>query len=339
MAAPSTPTNYFLQAGNNQVYLLWDLMSGATSYSVQRSTDGITFTTLAAPATPYYLDTSVVTQTIYYYQVASVNGSGTSPYTTSQSIIPVLQGQKTLQQIRLMAQQKADRVNSKFVTLPEWNSFINQAAFELYDLLMNVYEDYFVKAPFTFQTDGTTIQYNLNTLIPDFFKLQGVDCGLGTTSNAWVTLKKFDFISRNRYVYPSITSTFLGVFNLRYRIMGGPYPNPTTLMFIPTPSAGQFIRIWYYPRMLQLLQETDILDSMNGWDQYVIVRAAKYALDKEESDTGPLSEELLYLKGRIEESAPNRDIGQSDTISATRNYAGGGGEYGEPGSDGGFGGY
>jgi hypothetical protein len=71
--------------------------------------------------------------------------------------------------------------------------------------------------------------------------------------------------------------------------------------------------------MTQLLQDTDILDGVSGWTQYIIVRAAKYALDKEESDTSKLDAELIYLKSRIEETAMNRDAGQADKISETRN--------------------
>jgi hypothetical protein len=94
-------------------------------------------------------------------------------------------------------------------------------------------------------------------------------------------------------------------------------------MFIPTPSANQGIRLWFIPRLTELLADNDILDiSISGWVRYVIVRAAKYALDKEESDTTKQDQELGFLKQRIEESAVNRDAGLPGTISDTRNQAG-----------------
>jgi len=97
------------------------------------------------------------------------------------------------------------------------------------------------------------------------------------------------------------------------------------IMFIPTPSAGQAIRLWYIPRLTELLQDTDTTDvSISGWIEYVIVRAAKYALDKEESDSTKLDQELLFLKARIEETASNRDAGQPDRISDTRSGNGNG---------------
>ena len=69
---------------------------------------------------------------------------GTSTYTLSQSAIPVPTGEMALSQIRLQAQQRADRVNSKFLTTQEWNTNINKAMFELYDLLITVFEDYYM---------------------------------------------------------------------------------------------------------------------------------------------------------------------------------------------------
>lgn len=332
MAAPGIPTGFLVQQGNAQVLLNWDFMAGATTYPIYRSTDGISYSLLASPSVNYYLDTTVTAGTLYYYKIQSDNGTQSS-FTNAQSIVPVKTGIMTLGQIRLLAQQKADRVNSNFVGTAEWNTYINQSAFELYDLLTTLFEDYYVTAPVTFQVDGTTSQYALTTICPNFFKLNGVDLGLSTNTNAWVTLRKFDFISRNRYVYPQITSSFLGVFNLRYRLVG------STLMFIPTPSANQYIRVWYTPRMPSLLQDTDQLDGINGWDEYVAVDAAIKALTKEESDTAALMAQKQMLIDRINSSGMNRDIGQPDTISDTRSQSERWGGYGWPGGDGPAGGY
>lgn len=345
-AIPGTPVNFQIQEGNGEIYLTWNLSAGATSYQVQRSTDGVTFTIVASPATNSYLDSAVVLGTQYFYQIASTNVNGTSPYTSPQSQVPTLTGIMTLGQLRLLSQQKADRVNSQFVTVPEWNTYINQSYFELYDLLITEYEDYYVAPPIQFTTNGTTVQYQLpNGIVtffdqnnqpvvaPPFYKLMGVDCGLGTQGNAWVTVKKFEFISRNRYVYPNISSTFLGVFNLQYRLVGD------TLMFIPTPAGNQTIRLWYIPKLAQLLKDTDTVDGVSGWTEYIAVDAAIKALQKEESDVSVLMAQKEALIKRIEDSAMNRDVGQPDVISNTRTWSERWGGYGGPGFDGNFGGY
>lgn len=345
MAIPSTPTNFYVQEGNGQVLLSWDLSTtGALDYPIQRSLDGVTFTSLADPVVNQYLDTTVTVGTQYYYQVAAHNGSGTSAYTFAQTSVPTLTGEMTLGQLRLQSQQRADRVNSNFVTLPEWNTYINQSRFELYDLLVTTYEDYFVAPAYTLITSGTQTQYPLpdgltvidavtHQVVPAFYKLMGVDLGLDANSNAWVTLKKFEFISRNRAVFPQVTSNYLGVFNLRYRLVGN------NLYFVPTPSGSQYIRVWYIPRLSQLLKDTDIADGVSGWTEYIIVDAAIKALQKEESDVTVLAMQKMALIKRIEETAMNRDAGQPDSISDLKTRSEQWGGYGSPNGDGSYGGY
>lgn len=337
-AAPGIPSNFFVQSGDMEVYLSWDIQAGATSYSVSRSADGVTYGEIATPSANNYFDTTAIINTQYYYKVAAANASGLSPYTPPQTAIPTLTGKLSLGECRLRAQQRADMVNSQFIKLPEWNYFINLARYELYDLLITVYEDYYVAPRLMFQTDGNQ-SYDLPSGAnydgaPAFYKMFGMDLGLDTSTNAFVTLKKFDFIQRNRYVFPQITSTLLGVFNLRYRVVGD------KIMFIPTPSSAQTVGVWYYPRLGRILADTDVIDGFSGWEDYIIVRAAKYALDKEESPTDMLNQELLFLKKRIEETAQNRDAGQGDTISPTRSSAELWGNYGGSGwgYDGGSGG-
>ncbi len=198
--------------------------------------------------------------------------------------------------------------------------------YELYDLLITTYEDYFEAPEVSFTSNGTDFLYPLpngllefndlngNAVVaPPFYKLSGIDLAISNANNAYVTMNKYNLIDRNKFVYPNSASTIYGVFNLQYRLMG------EKIRFIPTPTAGQKIRFLYIPRLPQLLKDTDLTTiGFSGWLQYVIVRAAKYALDKEESDTSKLDAEFIYLKGRIEQSSMNRDAGQADTISDVR---------------------
>lgn len=351
MAAPGTPQNLIVQSANREILVSWDLSAGASSYIVQRSEDNVTYSVVAtvsgSPLATQYLDTAVVLETQYWYKVAASNGE-ISGYTLPQSAVPTPTAEKTLGEIRKLAQQKADRLNSKFVTTQEWNQNINLAMYELYDLLITVYEDYNVATPAQFNSNGSTYQYplpngaisfidginNNQTIVArPLYKLLGVDMALNTANNAYVTVQKFNFIDRNSFVYPNSNSSIYGVFNCQYRVMGN------NIQFIPTPAGNQAFRLWYIPRLKELLKDTDTSDiSISGWIQYVIVRAAKYALDKEESDTTKLDQELMYLKTRIEESAANRDAGQPDRISDTRanGYGWGGGGGGWNGGTAGF---
>lgn len=341
MSAPGIPQQFNVQSANGVNLVSWALSPGATSYIISRSLDNVTYAPIAtvsgSPLATSYLDSAVTLGNQYWYTVSASNGTS-SPSTNPQSVVPTPTGEMSLGQIRLSAQQTADRVNSQFVTMPEWNSFINLAMFELYDLLVTIFEDYYVANPCYFNLNGVDFQFPLpngsntfqdaqgNNFIPrPFYKLLGVDLAVSTAQNAWVTINKFNFIDRNNYLYPNSTSTIYGIYNMRYRVMG------SNIQFIPNPASNQQVRLWYIPRLKELLQDTDTSDTgISGWLRYVIVRAAKYALDKEESDTSKLEVELGFLKQRIEETAANRDAGQPDTISNTRqgNWTSGWGPFG-----------
>ena len=332
MALPSTPQTFYTSQGNRQVYLAWNIVLGSTSYSIQRSTDGVNYSIIASPSINNYLDTTVTAGTLYYYRVAATNGSGTGPYTNPQTIVPTPTGEASLGELRTNAQLRADRLNSNFVTTPEWNAYINQAMYELYDLLIDTYEDWYKAPPASFVTGANQYSYPLpdgsltflhgdgtSFVAPPFYKLLGMDLSLNNANNAYVTIPKFNFIDRNTFVYPNTASTIYGVFNLRYRVMG------QRIEFIPTPSANQQIRIQYIPRLPKLLADSDLTTTgISDWNEYIIVKAAILALTKEEADTSKLEAQLTYQVERITDSAINRDAGQADTISNVRGVNGSG---------------
>jgi hypothetical protein len=353
MAVPSQPQNLTAEQTDGNILLTWVPVSGATGYQVQRSTDGISFTNLIAIGQVYqYVDPYPGVGIQYWYQIAGTNGSGTGSYSLIATMVAAPPGEMSLMELRLRSQQTADRVNSQFVINSEWNSFLRLAMYELYDLLITTYEDYNVAPPVFINTNGSALQYNLpnginylggvlggasGTPAPRLYKLSGIDLGVNTSNNAWVTLHRFDWIDRNAYVYPNSTSTIYGVYNMRYRPIGtNIYTQALTL--IPTPAGNQQLRVWYAPVLPALLSNTDITTiGFSGWLRYPIVRAAKYALDKEESNTDKLDAELLFLKTRIEQSASNRDQGQAETISNTRRDAVyGGTDWAGNGANGGF---
>ena len=75
---------------SSQINLVWtDNASNETSYKVQRSLNGVSFTTIATlPAnTTSYSDTGLAASTRYYYQVIASNSSGNSaPSNTATTI-------------------------------------------------------------------------------------------------------------------------------------------------------------------------------------------------------------------------------------------------------------
>jgi hypothetical protein len=118
----------------------------------------------------------------------------------------------------------------------------------LYDLLVQKYgNDYYMKE-YSFQLQGNVSRYDLPD---DFFKLLGVDLEISSGPDGYVSLRPFTLAERNRYSTANV-QTWIGVTNLRYRISGN------KLWFTPSPQTGQTIRIWYVPRLSQLVDQTTL---------------------------------------------------------------------------------
>ncbi len=352
MTIPYIPQNVVLQTGNAKNLATWDIVAGATSYSIQRSLDGISFSSVGTSTQPSFLDSTVSVGVNYYYQVASVNSSGTSPYTASYplSIVPCLPGQISLGYLRYLTQLRSDKLNSQYLTMDEWNSNINQSMFELYDILTTKFgDDYFFAPPLLISLTGQNSyplpdgsNYPINGVnSPAIFKLNGVDANISGPQSgpnaAWVALARSNWNDRDKYTsYPGQAGALNNVYQMSYREMG-------QSLFIFPSNINQTIRIWYVPIMNQLLQDTDMLPfSFTGWSEYIIVDAAMKAMVKEESleKWNALNASKQVLIERIETTAANRDVGQPNTVSNTRSAMGDPGfsSWGNGFGGGGFGG-
>ncbi len=347
------PQQIILQTGNGKNLISWDLVVGATSYSVQRGTDGITFVTVGTASTNGYVDSAVTVGVNYYYQVASVNGSGTSSYNACYplSITPCLPGQINLGYIRYMAQLRADKLNSQYLTTDEWNWNINQSATELYDHLVDKYgDDYFFAPPLLIPLTGAQ-SYDLPdganySAAPALYKLNGIDVnisGSSTGPNAgWTPLSRSNWSDRDRYTtWPGQAGALNNIYQMSYRVMGN------QLYLFPR-NINMLIQLWYVPILAQMLQDTDMLAfSISGWSEYVIVDAAMKAMIKEESfeKWNALAQTKMGLIERIGVTAANRDVGQPNTISNFRatmgdpGFSSWGNGFGGGGFGGGGGGY
>lgn len=323
---PYQPITPVLQTGNQQILLSWPLVAGATSYIVQRSVDGITYATVGTPTPPNYVDSSVTIGVSYYYQVASVNVNGTSPYTASYppSIVPCLPGQINLGYLRYQSQLQADKLNSEYLTTDEWNFNINQSANELYDILVTKYGDNYFMAPYLLINLTGLDLYPLPdgalySGAPAIMKLLGVDVNINgaiNTPNAgWVPLSRANWSDRDKYTtFPAQAGALNNIYQMSYREMGNS-------LFIMPANLNQVVRLSYVPVLRQMLSDSDMLPfSISGWSEYVIVDAASKAMGKQatfEKVNYFLSRKAALME-RIETTASNRDAGQPNTVSNTR---------------------
>lgn len=215
----------------------------------------------------------------------------------------------TLSAFRDRARQRADMVNSRFVTDAELNTYINASIDELYDLLIaSRGENYYVKS-YSFTTSTNVDTYALPA---DFLKLMGVDYVTSTTQA--ITLKAFRWQERNRFREPFYNTRN---YNLMYQVRGD------NLVFIPTPNGNQQIKLWYVPRALDLTTDTSSFDGINGWEEYVVIDAAIKMRVKEESPVEELMIAKQDMRSRILSASSGRDSGEpARVVDTDSNYAG-----------------
>lgn len=339
MAIPSIPQNCVINTGNGQIALTWNEVAGATNYVIQRSTTGLigSFTTISSPVVNKFLDTTVNPAIQYWYYICSQNSDGISPpasHGTNNlvlSVIPCLPGQISLGYLRYMVKVRTEKIMSQFLTDDQWNFFINQSAFRLYDMLVGKYGDDYFFAPaliinmtgvdFYPLPDGSNYIVN-GSPSPACYKLNGVDLNVGGTltgpSAGWVPCARQNWSDRDKYTYVGQQATLYNVFQMSYRVMGNN-------LFVFPVNSNTTMRLWYVPTMTQLLQDTDMMPfSISGWSELVILDVAIKALVQEESFDGAqsLAQERQGLIERINAIAPNRDVGQPNSVSNTRQTMG-----------------
>lgn len=210
----------------------------------------------------------------------------------------------TLLQLRTRARERADQVNSTFVTDSELTGYINSSYQEFYDLLTNSVEDYNIST-----SSFTIASGNTQAAPSDFYKVRGID---DMTDPDYPTIvKRFNWNERNDYNRRSdIAWKYSPV---EYRIVG------SNLMFLPASQAQRPYKLWYVPICTLLVADGDTAAGINGWLEYVVIDAAIKMLIKEESDTKVLFRAKKEIIDRIEAMSIKRDQSLPEKISRVRN--------------------
>ncbi len=327
-----TPPGFQAVSAQGTVILSWNYTPLATTFYVNRSTDNVTFTTIAQTSSLTYNDTSGVVGTIYYYAIQAATALASSLQTVAATALSLAPGQTTLGNLRIQAKQRVNLEQSNNITTQEWNQYISDSYKWLYNHLIEKFgNDYFIAPPYSYTTTGqidSVYQAQVFPLPPDFYKLMRCEVALNPADpNSWVTLKKFEAIQANLWNFPNVY-TFYGITNLRYRLWG------SQLQVVPIASAGQTIRIWYSPRPNQLIADTDVVDGLSNYEELIILDADIKALAKQESDVSVFAAQKMFMLKEIEDAAENRDVGSPETVSDSRrtNFSwgdpDGGGSYG-----------
>jgi len=202
----------------------------------------------------------------------------------------------TLAQIRSRVRQLADIEDSTFISDSEVNSYISESYAELYDLLLSSGLSYFESSDSITGTGSATY-----SLPADYYGTVRIDRDAG------------DYLVPLRPIGPNEVPNFSEASNqfaVAYRVVG------SNVTLYPPPSSGTYKHL-YIPAPDDLDVDTETVDGVSGWEQYVIYDAAIKCMEKEESAPAHLSARLDRIKMRIEEAAQNRMWGDTTTIAET----------------------
>lgn len=217
----------------------------------------------------------------------------------------------TLEELMTESRQRADKEGSGFIQNSELIKYINKSATKLYDLLVGAYgNDYYAET----SALPTVFNQQYYDLPANFYKLIGIDYMIGPQEA--LTLKPYQFNERNRFRIGTFWNAITGAAGPRYHI------TKNQISFLPIPDGAYNLELHYVPACPIMVDPTDTFDGINGWEEYIILDAARKMLVKEETDVSALEKEIVAIIERINQMAENRDAGQSFRVTDVRNVDG-----------------
>lgn len=195
-----------------------------------------------------------------------------------------------LSDLRTLVRYYSDTENdTTFASNTELNARINRAYAALYDKIVDTNEGYFVSSADTTTTSGTDY-----ALPATFYRLLGVD--LSGSDGEFYPVDRFNFAERH-----TRRNSDAGLSETLYSLHGA------YVRLIPAPAAGRTLRIWYVPAYTTLSGDSDTIDGVNGWEEWIAMEAAIGILQKEESDITDLMTRQAQVWDRISSAVAKRD--------------------------------
>lgn len=203
----------------------------------------------------------------------------------------------TLLDVRTRVRQRSGHEHSQeFVTDTELNQLINLKYKELYGLLTR---SGLVRAETAF--DIAANGNETYALPADFWAVLAVFRDDGVGSRTYLT--RHDHRHRSSTTESGPAST--------YRVRG------FSVEFDTRPSDGDYTVI-YIPVPGTLTADTDTMDDVLGWDEYVVVAVSLAVAIKDKVDTADLRIDLAELKERIVDEAKAAELSENPTVQDVR---------------------
>jgi hypothetical protein len=199
-----------------------------------------------------------------------------------------------------------------FITPDELTNYINGSIAEWVDEVRGTtWNGTYSRSSYTF---STTSNRQLYALPPDFLSLLSVDVHI-TQGSPVISAVAYQEEQRNIFRnYPAASAWGL-LRPVFYQLQDG------NISFIPVPQGAYQVTLNYVPTAPVLSDPDDHIDSINGWDEFIVLDAAIKCLIKagELATIQELKDSRERQRERIRAMAPRRDQHTAERVHVVEN--------------------
>ena len=223
--------------------------------------------------------------------------------------------QVTLAPLLLRVRQRSNLEGAQaFIPDSELTDSINVGISSWWDLVrLTTFQGQIARVAWPIVTVANQSAY---PLAPNNASIISVDANINGNSYA-ISAMPYQEEQRNMFkLLPFVGWSFGAVQSVWYQIQG------TNINFLPTPTAGYNVTVNYVPTAPVLSNPSDYINSINGWEEYIVLDAAIRCLMKEgQLDIIPLLQGLQAREEkRILQAAAQQDMNASEGVHESEAY-------------------
>jgi hypothetical protein len=199
-----------------------------------------------------------------------------------------------------------------FIPPEELTSNINGSIAEWVDEVRGTtWNGTYSRASYSFNTTNGRQTYQLPA---DFLSLLSVDVFI-TGGSPVISATAYQEEQRNAFRNYPVMFGWGSSRPVHYQLQGG------SISFIPVPQGAYRVTLNYVPTAPQLSDPDDFIDSINGWEEFIVLDAAIKCLGKsgQNEDIPRLEGRLERQRERIRAMAPRRDQYAAEVVHAVVN--------------------
>lgn len=221
----------------------------------------------------------------------------------------------TLGQLMLRVRQRANLEGATaFLPDAELIDNINQSVADWWDMVrLTTFQGQIARVQWPIVTVANQSSY---ALAPNNASVISVDANISGNSYA-ISAMPYQEEQRNMFkLLPFVGWSFGAVQSVWYQIQG------TNINFLPTPTANYNVTVNYVPTSPVLSAPTDTLNSVNGWEEWIVLDAATKALVKT-GNTEMMAALQPYIQrqeARIKSAAAAQDMNASEGVHESEAY-------------------